>query len=58
MYPSLLATAPAIAKQSLRYRFDRLQAAYANAKKTGLGAVRATRGRARCAAAEETPAFG
>ena len=56
MYPSLLATAPAIAKQSLRYRFDRLQAAYANAKKTGWSGARypwesALRG------SEETPAF-
>jgi trehalose/maltose hydrolase-like predicted phosphorylase len=39
MYPSMLATEPAIARQMLRYRFDRLDAARANARRTGyLGA--------------------
>ena len=35
MYPSLLATEPALARASLQYRFDRLRAARANATKTG-----------------------
>ena len=56
MYPSLLATEPAIARASLRYRFDRLGAARANATKTGGSGARypwesALRG------SEETPAF-
>ena len=56
MYPSLLATEPAIARQSLRYRFDRLDAARANARRTGWDGARypwesALRG------SEETPAF-
>ena len=56
MYPSLLATEPAIARASLRYRFDRLEAAFANAAKTGWSGARypwesALRG------SEETPAF-
>ena len=56
MYPSLLATEPAIARASLRYRFDRLRAARANATKTGWSGARypwesALRG------SEETPAF-
>ena len=56
MYPSLLATEPTIARASLRYRFDRLRAARANATKTGGRGARypwesALRG------SEETPAF-
>ncbi len=56
MYPSLLATEPAIARESLQYRFDRLGAARANARRTGWKGARfpwesALRG------TEETPAF-
>ena len=56
MYPSLLATEPDIARASLQYRFDRLRAARANARKTGWKGARfpwesALRG------TEETPAF-
>jgi trehalose/maltose hydrolase-like predicted phosphorylase len=56
MYPSLLATEPALARESLQYRFDRLGAARANARKTGWRGARfpwesALRG------TEETPAF-
>jgi trehalose/maltose hydrolase-like predicted phosphorylase len=56
MYPSLLATEPALARESLEYRFDRLGAARANARKTGWKGARfpwesALRG------TEETPAF-
>jgi trehalose/maltose hydrolase-like predicted phosphorylase len=56
MYPSLLATEPAIARESLEYRFDRLDAARANARQTGWKGARfpwesALRG------SEETPAF-
>jgi trehalose/maltose hydrolase-like predicted phosphorylase len=56
MYPSLLATEPALARESLEYRYDRLGAARANARKTGWKGARfpwesALRG------TEETPAF-
>jgi trehalose/maltose hydrolase-like predicted phosphorylase len=56
MYPTLLATEPAIARASLEYRVDRLAAAYANAAATGWRGARypwesALRG------SEETPAF-
>ena len=56
MYPSLLATEPALARESLQYRYDRLGAARANARKTGWKGARfpwesALRG------TEETPAF-
>jgi trehalose/maltose hydrolase-like predicted phosphorylase len=40
MYPSLLATEPAIAEQSLRYRVDRLEAAYKYAADTGWSGAR------------------
>ena len=40
MYPSLLATEPAIAAQSLQYRVDRLQAAYKYAADTGWSGAR------------------
>ena len=40
MYPSLLATEPAIAAQSLQYRVDRLQAAYRYAADTGWSGAR------------------
>lgn len=40
MYPSLLATAPRIAKQLLQYRVDRLPAAKAYAKQTGFRGAR------------------
>jgi trehalose/maltose hydrolase-like predicted phosphorylase len=46
MYPSLLATEPAIAAESLQYRVDRLDAAYKYAADTGWSGA-ATRGRAR-----------
>ena len=56
MYPSLLATEPDLARESLQYRFDRLEAARANARKTGWQGARfpwesGLRG------TEETPAF-
>ncbi len=56
MYPSLLATEPALARESLQYRYDRLGAARANARRTGWRGARfpwesALRG------TEETPAF-
>ena len=56
MYPSLLATEPAIARASLQYRYNRLGAARANARKTGWKGARypwesGLRG------SEETPAF-
>jgi trehalose/maltose hydrolase-like predicted phosphorylase len=40
MYPSLLATAPGLARQMLRYRFDRLDAARRNARRTGYAGAR------------------
>jgi trehalose/maltose hydrolase-like predicted phosphorylase len=40
MYPPLLATAPRIARQLLRYRIDRLAAARANARRTGYRGAR------------------
>jgi trehalose/maltose hydrolase-like predicted phosphorylase len=40
MYPSLLATEPAIAEQSLQYRVDRLEAAYKYAADTGWSGAR------------------
>ena len=40
MYPSLLATEPAIAAQSLQYRVDRLRAAYQYAAETGWSGAR------------------
>ncbi len=56
MYPTLLATEPALARESLQYRYDRLGAARANARRTGWKGTRfpwesALRG------TEETPAF-
>ena len=56
MYPTLLATEPALARESLQYRYDRLGAAHANARRTGWKGARfpwesALRG------TEETPAF-
>ena len=56
MYPSLLATEPDIARASLQYRYDRLRAARANARKTVWKGARfpwesALHG------TEETPAF-
>jgi trehalose/maltose hydrolase-like predicted phosphorylase len=56
MYPTLLATEPGLARESLEYRVDRLAAAYANAAATGWRGARfpwesALRG------SEETPAF-
>jgi trehalose/maltose hydrolase-like predicted phosphorylase len=56
MYPSLLATEPALARESLEYRYHRLRAARANARMTGWRGARfpwesASRG------TEETPAF-
>ena len=49
MYPTLLATEPALARESLQYRYDRLRAARANARKTGWKGARFP-WRARCAA--------
>jgi trehalose/maltose hydrolase-like predicted phosphorylase len=40
MYPTLLATAPDVARATLRYRFDRLAAAYGNARRTGYRGAR------------------
>ncbi|HEY6762140.1 MAG TPA: glycosyl hydrolase family 65 protein [Baekduia sp.] len=40
MYPSLLATAPGLARQMLQYRVDRLAAAKAYAKETGFRGAR------------------
>ncbi|MEA2177243.1 MAG: hypothetical protein QOG77_540, partial [Solirubrobacteraceae bacterium] len=40
MYPSLLATAPALARQMLQYRVDRLAAARTYATSTGFGGAR------------------
>lgn len=56
MYPSLLATEPALARAALQYRYDRLDAARANARRTGWKGARfpwesGLRG------SEETPAF-
>lgn len=40
MFPSVLATSPALAKQMLQYRVDRLAAARAYAKRTGFSGAR------------------
>ncbi|HEY4096113.1 MAG TPA: glycosyl hydrolase family 65 protein, partial [Baekduia sp.] len=54
MYPSLLATAPALARQMLQYRVDRLPAAQTHARRTGLRGARYPWESA-LSGAEETP---
>ena len=57
MYPTLLATAPAVAKQTLEYRFDRLAAAEAYAAATGWAGTRFPWESRLSGNEEETPAF-
>ena len=56
MYPTLLATAPAVARQTLEYRFDRLAAAEAYAAATGSAGARFP-WESGLSGNEETPAF-